>query len=67
MSARVHYRVEVLYEALDGPACGYQARGKLTDNDAEVTCSKCLTLLGHEAAPIRQTTLVESDPLRRAA
>lgn len=65
--ARVHYRVEVLYEALDGPACGYQATGTLTDNDAEVTCSKCLTLLGYEAAPIEQTTLVESDPLRRAA
>jgi hypothetical protein len=67
MTAPVHFRVEVLYETLDGPACGHQARGRLTDDEREVTCRKCLAALGYEAAPIDQLTLVEPDPIARAA
>lgn len=65
--SRVHYRVEVLYETLDGPACGYQARGRLTEDYREVTCRACLTALGIEAPQPEQLTVCESDPLRRAA
>lgn len=48
MSAPVHLRVEVLYQTLDGPACGYQARGRLTADDSEVTCPKCRALMSYE-------------------
>jgi hypothetical protein len=58
----VHFRVEVLYEALDGPACGHQARGRLTDDESEVTCRKCRKLLGYEAAPETLLTEVKPDP-----
>jgi hypothetical protein len=52
VSAPVHYRIEVLYDTLDGPACGFQARGRLTNDDAEVTCARCLAALGY-AVPER--------------
>jgi hypothetical protein len=67
VSAPVHYRVEVLYETLDGPACGYQRRGRLTDDEREVTCKHCLRALGYEATADSQLTLVQPDPMRRAA
>lgn len=63
----MHFRVEVFYETADGPACGYDAPGKLTDDPREVTCAKCLTMCGFEAAPIEQLTDCQPDPLRKAA
>lgn len=63
----VHFKVEVLYETTWGPACGYNARGRLTEDATEVTCHKCLTLCGFEAAPVEQLTERLPDPLRRAA
>ncbi|HET7596310.1 MAG TPA: hypothetical protein VFK15_05205 [Burkholderiales bacterium] len=67
MTAPVHFRVEVLAYTLDGPACGHQARGRLTDDEREVTCPRCLKALGIEAAPLDQLTVCEPDPMRRAA
>jgi hypothetical protein len=67
MTRLVHFEVEVLYETTVGPACGYNAAGKLTDDLADVTCRSCLTLLGYEAAPVERLTVCEPDPLKVAA
>lgn len=76
MTRPVHFEIEVLYGTLYQPACenqrgidAFSRTGKveMTIDPEQVTCRKCLTALGYEAAPIEQTTLVESDPLRRAA
>ena len=40
-----HYRVEVLYGALDGAACG-KSCGALTDDHTKVTCPKCKEAVG---------------------
>lgn len=75
--ARIHYAVEVLYGTLSQPACenaaGRDAMAdigravEMTDDVSAVTCRKCLTALGYEAAPIERLTVVEADPVRRAA
>lgn len=65
--ARVHFRVEVLYDTTWGPACGFAAAGRLTEDESEVTCRKCLTALGYEPVPVDQLTDAVPPPLRRAA
>lgn len=67
MSSPVHYRVEVLYDTTWGPACGFGAHGRLTEDPTEITCRKCLTLCGFEAVPDEQLTDCQPDPLRQAA
>lgn len=42
-----HYRVEVLYRALDGAACA-APRGKLSEDPAEITCPKCRKACGFD-------------------
>lgn len=48
MSAPVHFEVEVLYRTTVGPACGYDAPGKLTDDPELVTCGACRKLCGFD-------------------
>lgn len=68
MSRPVHFEVEVLYDTTFTTACGAKNTGRnVTVDDAQVTCRRCLSALGYEPAPLGQTTLVEGDPLRRAA
>ena len=69
---RLHYAIEtdgILGCVEVQPVCGnnFHGRKKLTDDWEAVTCPECIRLCGFEAAPLDQTTLVESDPLRRAA
>lgn len=68
---RLHFAAETDSYLWDGyqPACGNDFRHtkKMTDDPAQVICRKCLTLCGFEAAPAEQLTVVQSDPLRRAA
>lgn len=61
----VHYRIEVLYEALDGPACGYQQRGRLSEDAAEVDCPECIAACGF--APVTQDTDPQTGNPRIAA
>lgn len=73
----IHAEVEVLYGTLYQPACENAAgrdalTGKpveMTTDDAQVTCRKCLSALGYEAAPVEQLTVCQPDPMpmRRAA
>jgi hypothetical protein len=61
MTRRVHFAVEVLYGTLFQAACA-NAAGRdamrclspveLTDDEAEVTCAKCLRALGYEPAVV---------------
>lgn len=77
MSRCIHYEVEALYDCLYQPLCENHAgrdaiadverEVEMTTDDAQVTCRRCLTALGYEAAPVEQLTVVQSDPLRRAA
>lgn len=71
----VHFGIEILCHVQ--PACE-NAAGRdifesgddavpMTDREEEVTCRRCLKALGYEPAPVEQFTLVEADPLRRAA
>ena len=73
----VHFEVEVGYDCLYQPACE-NAAGRdaiadigrdveMTTDEREVTCRKCLTALGYDAAPVEQLTVCEPDPVRRAA
>jgi hypothetical protein len=71
-----HFAIEVLYGTLFQAACA-NAAGRdamrclspveLTDDEAEVTCAKCLRALGYEPAPVERLTICAGDPLRRAA
>jgi hypothetical protein len=50
---KVHYKVEVIGgcdpdHILYGPACGYNTRGKLSENHSEVNCKTCRELCGFE-------------------
>jgi hypothetical protein len=74
---RVHFSVEVLYGTLSQPLCENQAgrdaiadaerECAMTDDEAEVTCAKCLRALGYEPAPVERLTVCERDPMLRAA
>jgi len=64
MTRPIHYEVEVLYATSTGPACGFAATGKLTDDPEQVSCKKCRKLCGFD----EQLTEVHGDPfLARAA
>jgi hypothetical protein len=68
MSPVVHYEIELLYETTYRAACGvHSAKHSYTTDDAQVTCGKCLTALGYEAAPIERLTVCSPDPMREAA
>jgi hypothetical protein len=77
MRKAVHYAVEVLYGTLSQPLCENQAgrdaiadaerECSMSEDEAEVTCSKCLRALGYEPAPVERLTVCERDPLRKAA
>jgi hypothetical protein len=74
---RVHFECEVLYGTISQPLCENQAGRDaiadaakpvaMTDDEAEVTCRRCLTVLGYEAAPVERLTVCLPDPVRRAA
>jgi hypothetical protein len=72
---RLHMAVEILFDTLYQPACE-NAAGRdaftgrpveMTDDEALVTCRRCLKALGIEATEPEMLTVVEGDPLRRAA
>lgn len=48
MTRRVHWRVEIFVDCLDGPACGFETPGDLTEDWREVTCRECIKLCGFE-------------------
>jgi hypothetical protein len=81
---RVHFSVEVLYGTLSQPLCENQAgrdaiadaerECAMTDDEAEVTCRRCLSAMGIEAAPreiearyAETLTEVHGDPFKRRA
>jgi hypothetical protein len=72
---RLHMAVEILFETLYQPACE-NAAGRdaftgrpveMTDDETQVTCKRCLKAIGIEATEPEMLTVVEGDPLRRAA
>jgi hypothetical protein len=71
VSRPIHYAVTSdfgLYE--DRNACcgdNFAREKTLTDDAREVTCAKCLTLMGYEPVPVEQLTDVHPEPVRRAA
>jgi hypothetical protein len=72
LMSRLHYEVESggMGGSTETHACcgnDFRRRKRLTEDWREVTCPKCLQLMGIEAAPIEQLTVCEPDPLRRAA
>jgi hypothetical protein len=52
-----------------GPVCGndFRRTKKLTEDWTQVDCRECIRLCGFEAVPEEQLTIVQPDPLRRAA
>jgi hypothetical protein len=77
MTRRVHFECEVLFGTVVQPLCENQTGrdaildaakpALMTDDEAEVTCRRCLKALGYEPVPVNQLTECQPDPLRRAA
>jgi hypothetical protein len=68
----LHFAVEsggILGSTETYACCGsdFRRRKRLTEDEGAVTCPKCLALLGYDAVPANQLTVVEPDPIRRAA
>jgi hypothetical protein len=77
MTRRVHFECEVLYGTVYQPLCENNAGRdafadadkpvSMTDDESEVTCRRCLSAMGIEAAPLDQLTVCEPEPIKRAA
>jgi hypothetical protein len=84
MTRRVHFECEVLYGTLSQPLCENNAGRdafadadkpvSMTDDESEVTCRRCLSAMGIEAAPreiearyAETLTEVHGDPFKRRA